>query len=66
MVVPVVLRGNREALPEGTWWPRRAQLEVEIREPLPPGEQAAADPFARAAGLRDATQRAIAAHLVAE
>lgn len=34
-VLPVVLRGTRVALPEGTWWPRRANLEVEVRPVVP-------------------------------
>lgn len=62
-VVPVVLRGSREALPEGTWWPRHATLEVEIFEPLMPDQQAAPDPFAQGAGLRDAAQRAVASRV---
>jgi acyl carrier protein len=61
-LVPVVLRGNRELLPDGTWWPRRAQLELEICEPLMPLEDGG-DAFASALNLRVAAQRAIALHL---
>ncbi len=37
-VVPIVIRGAREALPSGRWLPRRVPLQVEILEPVaPPG-----------------------------
>lgn len=37
-VVPVVIRGAREALPSGRWLPRRVPLQIEILEPIaPPG-----------------------------
>ncbi len=61
-LVPVVMRGNREMLPDGTWWPRPAQLEVEFCEPVMPDEQGG-DTFAAALALRTATQQALARSL---
>ena len=61
-LVPVVLRGNRDMLPDGTWWPRPAPLEVEICEPLTPALDGG-DAFAAALALRAAAHRAIALHL---
>jgi 1-acyl-sn-glycerol-3-phosphate acyltransferase len=61
-LVPVVLRGNRDMLPDGTWWPRPASLEVEFCEPIAPLE-GGADAFAAALSLRAATQQAIAQRL---
>jgi 1-acyl-sn-glycerol-3-phosphate acyltransferase len=57
-VVPVTLRGQRRLLPDGSWWPRRAALEVEIHPPL---GDSGGDPFAAAVRLRDAARRAIGA-----
>ena len=57
-VVPIVLRGDREALPDGTWWPRHAALGVEIHPPVEPAAPAP-DLFARAVRLRDAARAAI-------
>jgi acyl carrier protein len=61
-LVPVVLRGNRDMLPDGTWWPRPASLEVEFCEPIAPPE-GGADTFAAALSLRAATHQAIAQRL---
>jgi 1-acyl-sn-glycerol-3-phosphate acyltransferase len=61
-LVPVVLRGNREMLPDGAWWPRPSRLEVELCEPVLPAEDSD-DEFAGALALRAATQRAIAQRL---
>jgi len=58
-VVPVVLRGNREMLPDGTWWPRPAALEVEFCAPIAPAPEPA-DAFAAALSLRNAVHHAIA------
>jgi 1-acyl-sn-glycerol-3-phosphate acyltransferase len=63
-VVPVVLRGNREMLPDGTWWPRPAALEVELCAPIAPAPSPG-DAFAAALGLRTAVHRAIAQRLLA-
>ena len=57
-LVPLVLRGNREMLPDGRWWPRPALLEVELCAPLMPADDAG-DGFAAALALRTATQRSI-------
>ncbi len=57
-VVPVALSGNREILPAGTWWPRRAALQLSVGEPLwPCGE--ASDVFAAGVRLREGARRAI-------
>ena len=61
-VVPVALAGTRDLLPDGTWWPRRARLEVTLCDPVWPAMQTA-DVFARAVRLRDAAQRAISRQL---
>jgi 1-acyl-sn-glycerol-3-phosphate acyltransferase len=61
-LVPLVLHGNREMLPDGAWWPRPATLEVEICAPLMPADDAG-DGFAAALALRTATQRAIASRI---
>ncbi len=61
-LVPVALRGNRELLPDGCWWPRRAHVELEICEPLMPIEDDS-DAFSCALSLRGAAQRAIALRL---
>jgi 1-acyl-sn-glycerol-3-phosphate acyltransferase len=58
-LVPVVLRGSREMLPDGTWWPRPVPLEVELCEPIMPAHESG-DTFAAALALRAAAQRAIA------
>jgi 1-acyl-sn-glycerol-3-phosphate acyltransferase len=58
-VVPVAVRGTRQALPDGRWWPQHVALHVDICEPVTP-EAGAPDPFAQAARLREAAQRSIA------
>lgn len=58
-VVPVALRGTREALPDGAWAARRVPITVTIGEPLAvPGTP---DVFASAVELRDRARAAIAA-----
>jgi 1-acyl-sn-glycerol-3-phosphate acyltransferase len=59
-VLPVVIRGHRELLPAGRWWPHRAALEVEIHAAIAPPTDAP-DLFAGAARLREAARRVIAA-----
>jgi 1-acyl-sn-glycerol-3-phosphate acyltransferase len=61
-LLPVVLRGNREMLPDGAWWPRPVPLEVELCEAVMADEHDD-DTFAAALALRAATQRAIASRL---
>ena len=61
-LVPLVLRGSRDMLPDGSWWPRPAPLEVELCAPITPAA-AGGDGFAAALALRAATQQAIAQRL---
>ncbi len=56
-VVPVVMRGTRAMLPDGVWFPRRAQLEVTVCEPIAPAGSGWHDAIA----LRDEARRAILA-----
>ncbi|MEO8654739.1 MAG: AMP-binding protein, partial [Ramlibacter sp.] len=58
-VVPIAIRGDREMLPDGTWWPRHAALQVEICPAIQPARDAP-DLFAAAVQLRDTTRRTIA------
>ena len=58
-VVPIVLRGTRTALRDGTVLPRHARLEVEVRPPIAPEGKSLAD-FVR---LRDRAADAIAARV---
>ena len=61
-VVPVAIRGHRELLPDGSWWPQRAALRVDICAPVVPASDsvpAAPDLFAAAVRLREAARRAI-------
>jgi len=60
-VVPVAIRGSRDALPDCSWWPHHAPLEVDIGDPIEPA--AGMEPFASAVQLREAAHRAIAARL---
>jgi 1-acyl-sn-glycerol-3-phosphate acyltransferase len=60
-VVPVAIRGDRELLPDGRWWPRHGALQVDVCAPIPPVSDAP-DLFAAAVQLRDAARRAIARH----
>lgn len=60
-VVPVVIRGDREALPAGSWRPRHVRLRVGMCPPLTP-EAAAPDAFTAAVRMRDEAWHAIASH----
>jgi 1-acyl-sn-glycerol-3-phosphate acyltransferase len=65
-VVPVAIRGNRELLPDGRWWPRRGSLQVDVCAPTPPAADVsmqAPDLFSAAVTLREASRLAIAGHL---
>ena len=56
-VIPAVIRGTREVLPQGAFFPRRAHIEVEFLSPLVAvGESAAVE-------LRDRARSAILARL---
>ncbi|MBI3271842.1 MAG: AMP-binding protein [Planctomycetes bacterium] len=58
-VIPIVLRGARRALRDGTWLPRRARIEIDVLDPLhPEGEGIAA-----AVALRDRAAEVMAARL---
>jgi 1-acyl-sn-glycerol-3-phosphate acyltransferase len=56
-VVPVAIRGARNALNSESWLPRRARIEVTIRPPIP----AAGESWQDALRLRDAARREISA-----
>ncbi len=58
-IVPVILRGTRSALRDGTVLPRHARIEVELRPPIDPEGSGLAD-FVR---LRDRVADAIAARV---
>lgn len=58
-LVPVVIRGTRDILRGGSWFPRRGRIEVTV---LPPIRPAGSD-WADAILLRDAVRRAILARL---
>jgi 1-acyl-sn-glycerol-3-phosphate acyltransferase len=61
-VVPVAIRGHRDILPEGTWWPRRGALELSVCAPIAStGDEP--DLFAAAVKLREAARGAIGSHL---
>ncbi len=60
-VVPVAIRGSRDALPDGSWWPRHAPLQVDVCDAIEP--TAGMEPFASAVQLREKARRAIAARL---
>ena len=71
-VVPVVLRGTRSLMRDGTWFPRRVQLHVRFGEPVdPPERDTTADggpdageesDWARAVRLRDTVRGWMLAH----
>ena len=54
-VVPVVIRGTRSILRDGSWFPRRGAISVTIGEPVVPQ----GTDWAAALGLRDATRAEI-------
>lgn len=56
-VVPVAIRGSRAVLLEGTWFPRRGRIEVEIGPPLRPQGR----DWAAAVRLRDQARAAVLA-----
>jgi len=59
-VLPVVIRGHRDLLPAGRWWPRHAALAVEVHAAIAPPADAA-DLFAAAARLRESVRQVLAA-----
>jgi 1-acyl-sn-glycerol-3-phosphate acyltransferase len=65
-VLPLAIRGHRQLLPVGSWWPRRAALQVDICAAILPGAALQVDApqlFAAAVELREAARRAIARHV---
>ena len=65
-VVPVILRGTRSLMRDGTWFPRRAAIHVRIGPPVPP-PAAGADAversdWSRAVELRDTVRAWMLAH----
>ncbi len=54
-VVPVVLRGSRSVMRDGTWFPRRAAVNVRIGEPVRPAAPAVSE-----GGQSDRWSRSIA------
>lgn len=63
-VLPLVLCGTREMLPDGSHWPRRTELVLHIEEPIEPPQ--AADAMHAAVALRDETRSVILRRLFAE
>ena len=71
-VVPVVLRGTRSLMRDGTWFPRRVQLHVRFGEPVDPPERdtpvdggpnaGEESDWARAVRLRDTVRGWMLAH----
>jgi 1-acyl-sn-glycerol-3-phosphate acyltransferase len=62
-VVPVAIRGDRDLLPDGSWWPRRGSLQVDVCAPIQATAGSPLDApelFAAAVRLREASHRAIA------
>ncbi|GMV58590.1 MAG: hypothetical protein AMXMBFR72_16960 [Betaproteobacteria bacterium] len=59
-VVPLAIRGTRQLLGAGRWWPRRAALQVDIGAPVE-CESAAGELFTAAVRLRDGARAAIQA-----
>ncbi len=57
-VVPVAIRGARNAVRSDNWLPRRTRIEVIIRPPIPPSGESWQD----ALQTRDAARREISAH----
>ena len=64
-VVPMVIRGSRSILRDGTWLPRRGALRVTIGEPIRPAQnetEADGDDFGAAIALRDRVRTWILRH----
>ena len=55
-VVPISLRGTRSVLRDGSWWPRREKVTVQVHAPL----TVEADSWSDAVRLRDAARDRIA------
>jgi 1-acyl-sn-glycerol-3-phosphate acyltransferase len=58
-IVPLVIRGTRHVLRDGTWVPRPGPIDVELLDPIePPADQ---EEWQAAVTMRDATRAAILA-----
>ena len=51
-VVPMVIHGSRDILPDGTWWPRPGNLWVEVLEPIFPAGKRGDDARTLCAAVR--------------
>jgi 1-acyl-sn-glycerol-3-phosphate acyltransferase len=60
-VLPVAIRGTRDALRDGQWLPRRGRITVTVGSPVVSEAQPTSD-FAAAVALRDAARAHILAH----
>jgi 1-acyl-sn-glycerol-3-phosphate acyltransferase len=60
-VLPLTIRGDRDVLPDGVWWPRRGALSVTLDAPIT--ASAGTDLFATAVRLREAAHSCIARRL---
>jgi 1-acyl-sn-glycerol-3-phosphate acyltransferase len=58
-VVPIAIRGSRQALRDGTWLPKHRRIEVEVLDPIEPEGEALAD----IVHLRDRCADAIASRI---
>jgi 1-acyl-sn-glycerol-3-phosphate acyltransferase len=58
-VVPIAIRGTRDALRDGRWLPHRVPIEVQILPPIAPSGQT----LEEVVRLRDQVSDAIAAHI---
>ena len=63
-VLPLVLCGTREMLPDGSHWPKRTELILHIEPPIEPPQ--APEAMHAAVALRDATRSVILRRLSAE
>jgi 1-acyl-sn-glycerol-3-phosphate acyltransferase len=54
-VAPVTIRGTRDILRAGSWFPRRSRLEVIVEPPIQP----TGDDWSAAVRLRDAARAVI-------
>jgi len=61
-VVPVVVRGTRSILRDGTWMPRPGAVTVHIGAPMAPAAGDDGDSWRRAVALRDAVRAEILRH----
>lgn len=63
-IVPLAIRGTRNVLRDGSWFPRRGRIVVTLDTPVPP-EEAESDVWKKAVGLRADVRRRLL-RLIAE